>query len=566
MVGVALFAASCQEDYQPQIDDIKAQLSTLASKVDAMNSSISALQTTVSAMANNVTVKNVATTDNGCVITFSDGKSVTITNGKDGATAPVIGVKEVNGVYYWTLTANGETNFLLDGEGNKIPVAGAAGENGENGGNGQDGQDGVTPLIKIDDNGYWAVSYDKGETWETLKDKDGNPVSAKGSQGVAGADGKDGDSFFKGVEETDDFVIVTLMDGTAIRLHKEKALAINFDAFETFINPEDTVIISYSVSGLHNGQKATVKTFANAPLSAKVMSDSTIRVICGQNLEAEDEAEVVVFVSDGEERTIISSINMMTGAIIKSSGDYIVMPAKGGDFDFEFVTNMEFEVKVLASWITEPKATKAMNDTSFSYVCEKTPSNYERQGHIKVYQKGTENVIYDFTVVQEGGVYNTIAYTSLDSLDKYDANVVYPKVNTVSGIVNSQYVFGNKIFTLADNSYDKDTDYGTLTYQYGTPGLYHYDFLDVQILKIGDTFRGNTDVTSVTIPDSVTEISSKAFEGCTSLRFVKFVSEKAPRMSYTAFPSNMFFVILVPKDSFFDYYNMLHGNVRIMTY
>ena len=66
-------------------------------------------------------------------------------DGKDGVT-PVIGVKEEDGVYYWTI--NGE--FLVDDSDNRIPTC-----------------DGPAPQLKIEE-GEWYVSYDYGVTWISL--------------------------------------------------------------------------------------------------------------------------------------------------------------------------------------------------------------------------------------------------------------------------------------------------------------------------------------------------------------------------------------------------------------
>jgi hypothetical protein len=110
-------------------------------------------------------------------------------DGKDGIT-PVIGVaQDTDGVYYWTL--NGE--WLLDDNGNKLPVSGKDGKDGQNGADGKDGQDGadgkdgITPLLKIE-NGYWYISYDNGATWT----ESGKATGDNGQDGQNGTDGKDG--------------------------------------------------------------------------------------------------------------------------------------------------------------------------------------------------------------------------------------------------------------------------------------------------------------------------------------------------------------------------------------
>ncbi len=148
-------------------DDIDA----INDRVDAIESSLNQLQKAYAEGKIISDVKAVEATSgaNGYQIHFSDGTSLTLNHGVDGG--------------------NG-----LDG------VDGEAGQDGN------DGQDGVTPMIRIDSEGYWTVSYDEGATYNRITDPSGKPVSAigqKGEPGVSqpgingvdganGADGKDG--------------------------------------------------------------------------------------------------------------------------------------------------------------------------------------------------------------------------------------------------------------------------------------------------------------------------------------------------------------------------------------
>ena len=54
-----------------------------------------------------------------------------------------------------------------------------------NGKDGEDGKDGVStaPMLKIVD-GYWMISYDSGETWNPLRDSNGNPISCSDKDGA----------------------------------------------------------------------------------------------------------------------------------------------------------------------------------------------------------------------------------------------------------------------------------------------------------------------------------------------------------------------------------------------
>lgn len=73
---------------------------------------------------------------------------------------------------------------------------GTDGAKGNDGASGGKGEDGVTPMLKVDGDGYWTVSYDGGQTYSGVKDASGNLVKAKGEdgeQGPAGPKGEDGE-------------------------------------------------------------------------------------------------------------------------------------------------------------------------------------------------------------------------------------------------------------------------------------------------------------------------------------------------------------------------------------
>ena len=109
---------------------------------------IASLQDIISKLDSSVTVNNVVDNGDGSwTINFSDGTSITIRNGQDGEdglTPPSITVVEEDGTYYWAYeNADGTTDFILDDDGNKIPVSGEA------------------PQVRINpDSGNWEISTD----------------------------------------------------------------------------------------------------------------------------------------------------------------------------------------------------------------------------------------------------------------------------------------------------------------------------------------------------------------------------------------------------------------------
>ena len=271
-VTLCVFSA-CHNDIWDAIDGLDSRVTKLEELCKEMNTNITSLQTIVDVLQSNDFITSIVEIKKdgkvvGYTITFGKHDPLTIyhgqdgkdgqngangkdgqdgqngTDGKDGIT-PVIGVaQDTDGVYYWTL--NGE--WLLDDNGNKLPVSGKNGQNGTNGSNGQDGadgkdgqdgedgkdgadgKDGITPQLKIEE-GYWYISYDNGVTWIQLgkatgedgqdgKDGADGEDGKDGQNGADGKDGQDGDSIFESVTEDDDYVYFTLSDGNVIKIPK----------------------------------------------------------------------------------------------------------------------------------------------------------------------------------------------------------------------------------------------------------------------------------------------------------------------------------------------------------
>ena len=224
LVGISL--TSCEyydTDVWNEINGVKDRVTALEEAVEKTNGDITALQTIVNALQKNVYVTDVNTTTDGYTITFSDGQTTTISNGKDGANgtnAPIVFVKQdTDGNYYWTL--DGEW-LLVDGE--KVRANGLDGTNGSNGQNGEAGKDAVAPQVRINDaTKEWEISTDGGVTWVSTS------VVAEGKDGTAGSNGANGDSIFKSVDTSNaDYVIITLNDGTTFRLARYDESAPSF--------------------------------------------------------------------------------------------------------------------------------------------------------------------------------------------------------------------------------------------------------------------------------------------------------------------------------------------------
>lgn len=214
MLAVASVCCACG-DLKDRVDVLEQKVSALESMVNQNVNSINAL---VDAAKKAVTITKVETLTDGYKIYFSDGTISTISNGvngtdgKDGvdgkdAVAPVIGIKEEEGVYYWTI--DGE--FVLN-NGQKVPVT---------------GKDGLTPQFKIQD-GKWYVSFD-GNTWNAV------PVTGTEKPELV-------------MSETDDEYVFTLGE-TTIRIAKEHAFMIKVTSDVQKVTPGEVVSFGYTVTG-----------------------------------------------------------------------------------------------------------------------------------------------------------------------------------------------------------------------------------------------------------------------------------------------------------------------------
>lgn len=199
LVLLLICTTACSEyddgELWDKVNSLDDRVTSIEKQLKALNGDITSISAIVGVLQSRLYLTNVTASGEDYVLTFSDGSRVIISDGKDGVDgkdAPVINVRYYNGRYYWVQTINGETTWLNDVNGNKIPAS---------------GMDAVTPLLKADSDGYWIISYDNGYTYSKLLDESGKAIKASG---------KDGDSFFESVEVTEDELRIVLKDGTEI--------------------------------------------------------------------------------------------------------------------------------------------------------------------------------------------------------------------------------------------------------------------------------------------------------------------------------------------------------------
>ena len=300
--------ASCikldDSQYQDELSDIKSRLSALEEKV---NNNLSGLWEIVNALKSSVTVSSITESDDSWTITFSNGKTASLSK-SGSAGAPEIGVKQdTDGVYYWTL--GGE--WLLDNGGKKLPVTGS---------DGAPGAPGTAPQVKID-GGYWYVSTDGGKTWSKL----------------GKATGEDGDSFFNEVTWDDEYVYFTMADGSKFQLRRGYGLVASIAVIPDYsdgavkagtglftirfkVEPEsaagsllDLVVPKcFKLSAAYTGTKASAGVITTLPVHELDVKDGILTVTTdGEGLAQEFAnkklgVSAALFISDGQSLSINS--------------------------------------------------------------------------------------------------------------------------------------------------------------------------------------------------------------------------------------------------------------------
>lgn len=229
VVVAGLLLQGCKYDDQDlwnAIEKMQDRIEALEKSTITTNGNIATLQQLVSALESAVTITKVTPIENGYEINFSNGNKAEIINGTDGCNcingtnAPAISVKEQDGELYWTL--NGE---LMLYNGNPIKASAT---------------DAIAPQIRINETSKeWETSVDNGKTWVSTG------VVAEGTQGAPGASG---DSFFAGVDTSnEEFVTFTLHDGTELTIARYKDEDSTYELRILTFEDEDAKFTPYSL-------------------------------------------------------------------------------------------------------------------------------------------------------------------------------------------------------------------------------------------------------------------------------------------------------------------------------
>ena len=386
LAAAVLTIAGCSKgDLEERVDNLESRVTTLEEQVKYLNEkTVPGLQATVAAIQAGVQVTSVTSTTNGYTIVFSNGTTAVITNGTDGTNGvdgekgekgdtPVISAKEVDGVFYWT--ADGE--FLLDADGNKIPVHA------------------TLPQFRINQ-GKWQVTYDEGKTWTTVETMGSGDTTTTIS-----------------IEDGTDTVTFWIGDKSYV-IEKETAFYISFEQREDIGVPTGyTISIPYTISGVKDDDVVEVDVLnVMGDWKAEVVAtDSKSGVVKATN-NSGTEGKIFVYAANGRGKTDIKSLCFEEG-VLTAVADVKTIPAEGGEFCVAVTTNMDYNISATnggTSWLSIKADTKAVHTDSLIFVAAANTAAAARTSTVSVINPATDSTVLDVVVLQEGTAGTTTKY------------------------------------------------------------------------------------------------------------------------------------------------------------
>lgn len=314
--------------------------------------------------------------------------------------------------------------------------------------------------------------------------------------------------------------------------------SIVFDDSEVGILAGGTTSVGYTITGATD--KTTVKALGQNGWSAKVTPEGTDKgkiTVTAPNPLTED--EIIVLVYDGEYRTIMSSINFVTG-VVTPSQTAVELEAEAGTVDISVTSNLDYTVSIpedAKGWLSvvETKATKTETIT-FAYTeCV----GGIRKATVSFVDDG-QNTISSMTFIQQGSAVE-VTITEAGTLIQTIGEDVYRDIKglIVNGPLNgTDIIYLNRMNQLSylnlynarivegGNAYynnlhtQNDVIGERMFIDFGNENSPCHIILPSSITTIGEWAFEGAQITLVDLPDSLKEIGWMAFGYCSQLKTI----------------------------------------------
>lgn len=317
----ALLVSGCRFDDSDIWDELNDHETRILAIENVINNDLASISAIVAALNQKVYVENVSTVDGGFTITFTNGKSYTVTNGEAGHT-PLISVKQdEDGAYYWTV--DGE--WLLDSGNEKVRA------------------DAIAPKVKLE-NDKWYISTDNGVTWV-----EAGPAAT--------------DPIFKSVSQENGYLILTLQNDETITLPMAelmKKLQLIFDeSLIKSISAGATATAPYEVI-VPEGETFDFDTFENNGYTVNIIPANDEGLSGEISVTAPDPAiqgKVLFILTGSEGSTFVKTVTINASPAIYVPTTYDV-DYQAGSFQIAVSANVPYtsEIEAGVTWLHKGSA------------------------------------------------------------------------------------------------------------------------------------------------------------------------------------------------------------------
>ena len=409
--ALATIFAGCTKDIDERLTSLERRVDALEEYVTTLNSQVQGIQTIVANLEKKVYVTGVETLTNdsgaeiGYRLTFNQGNPIEIKHGNTGAQGligpngqtPSIDMAE-DGNWYWRYAGG---DWLLDGDGNKIPVYKSLEFNIDEG-HLYVSVDGSTPIDLGVVKGADGDKGDKGETGPQGPQGETGPQGPQGETGPQGPSGSasQGDSWFDDVTVDEEAGTVTISIAGS-----EHDLVLPLAGFNIVFDLSE-------VKGYMENQPVDIPySFVGG---AKV-SEVTVRVLQSENCQVEiDKYNQVVTITPevGEGYVDLYAIYNPTGELraktISFNADnyfeitnsaYAVSPV-GGNVEVPVTTSAEYDLEIDGDWLTHIE-TKAIRTETIVLTAGANQTGADRTATVTLRLKGNTKILGTFEVTQK---------------------------------------------------------------------------------------------------------------------------------------------------------------------
>ena len=371
--AMALLLAGCAKQYDDSA--IKTRLSAVETKLIELEGNIQSLQSAVGEGVFVAKVQEYADPETGKTV----GVTITYTNGdvkyfeispKADYAGPVLGViQSGSGALVWAVDG-----IAIEVGGKEVPVY-------------------QTPVFSIDEDGNLWVEVD-GEKVNL------GQVQNEGATLV--------DGIFTDIKVEADKVVLTLSDGTKVNIPFAEPFKLNIEINDVVFEKRfDAITIPYTVSGKTEGTVVGVTGYNPNDFKVEV-TESAIVITPYQNKAA---AVMTAYADSkiGLVSLVELTVNHEEARVTNPNADSIVtdfiVDAEGGSLVVNVVSNVEIEAvpDEDSGWITVVE-TKAMKEHTITLSIAANSEAELREGCVDIYKKGTDKMIYNLFIDQEGVV------------------------------------------------------------------------------------------------------------------------------------------------------------------